>query len=141
MISFLTHNRAFFVSLDNEFSKAGTINCGIPQGSMLGPFLFLLYINDIPQTLSDSHTYLTADDTSIFYQHKHLAEIESVLNKESVNVCEWFVNNKLSIHFWEDKTKCILFSKEKDLSGFNITYDDNRIKQFHIVEYLDCYRR
>ena len=45
-------NRAFFVSLVNEFSEAGTINCGVSQRSILGPLLFLLYINDIPHVLS-----------------------------------------------------------------------------------------
>ena len=64
--SYLT-NRAFFVSLNNRFSKAGTANCGVPQASILGPLLFLLYINDISQALSDSHTYLYADNTSILY--------------------------------------------------------------------------
>ena len=49
---------------------------------------------------------------------------------------EW--NSKLSIHFGEDKTKCIIFSKEKNLPRLNITYDNNKIKQFYIVEYLDC---
>ena len=120
-------------------SEAGTINCGVPQGSILGPLLFLLYINDIPQVLSDTHTYLYADNTSIFYQQKGVAEIGNVLNKEFANVCEWFVHNKLSIHFAEDKTKCILFSKEKNLPVLNITYKNNRIKQFDILEYLGCY--
>ena len=50
---------------------------------------------------------------------------------------EW--NNKLSIHFGEDKTKCIIFSKEKNLPRLNITYDNNKIKQFYIVESLDCF--
>ena len=136
--SYLT-NRAFFVSLDSEFSEAGTINCEVPQGSMLGPLLFLLYINGITQALSDSHTHLHADDTSIFYQHEDVAEIENFFNKEFTNVCEWFVNNKLSVHFGEDKTKCILFGKEKNLPGLSITYDINRIKQFHIEEYLGYY--
>ena len=77
--SYLT-NRAFFVSFDNELSEAGTINCGFPQGSILGPLLSLLYIYDISQALLDSHTYLYVDDTSIFYQHKDVAEIENVLN-------------------------------------------------------------
>ena len=75
---------------------------------------------------------------AFFFQHKEVAEIKNVL-KEFVNVCEWFVDNKLSIHFGEDKTKCILFSKEKNLRGLNITCKKNRTKQFHIVEYLGCY--
>ena len=112
--SYLT-NRAIFVSLGTVFSKAGTINCEVPQGSILEPLLFLLYINDIPQALSNTHTYLYVDDTSISCQHKDATEIENVLNKEFVNVCDWFVDNKLSIHFCEDKTKCILFSRDKNL--------------------------
>ena len=68
--SYLTYRAAFFSSLDNIFLKAGTINRGVPQGSVLGPILFFLYVDDIRQTLSDNQTYLYADDTSIFYQHK-----------------------------------------------------------------------
>ena len=69
--SYLT-NRAFFVSLDNVFSEAGTISCGV-QVPILGPFLFLLYISDISQALPN--TYLHADDTSIFYQHKDVTKM------------------------------------------------------------------
>ena len=92
--SYLT-NRAFFVSLGTVFSEVGTINCGVPQGSILGSLLFLLYINDIPQTLSNTHTYPYVNDASIFCQHKDVKEIENVLNKESANICDWFVDNKL----------------------------------------------
>ena len=76
--------------MDNDFSEAETIR--VPQRSTLEPLMFLLYINDIPQALPDSDTYLYADDTSIFYQYKDIAEIENVLNKEFENVCKWFVD-------------------------------------------------
>ena len=76
--------------MDNDFSEAETIR--VPQRSTLEPLLFLLYINDIPQALPDSDTYLYVDDTSIFYQYKDIAEIENVLNKEFENVCKWFVD-------------------------------------------------
>ena len=79
------------------------------QGFIL-ELLFLQYINDIPQAPSDSHTYLYVHNASIFYQHKNISEIENVLNKEFANVPEWFADNKLLIHFGEDKTKCTLFS-------------------------------
>ena len=62
----------------------------------------MLYINDIPQALSNTHIYLYADDTSIFCQHKDVTEIENILNKEFPNVCDWFVHNKVSVRFGED---------------------------------------
>ena len=135
--SYLT-NRVIFVLWGTIFSEAGTINCGVPQGSTLGPLLFLLYINDIPQALSNTHAHLYADDTSIFCQHEDVTEIENVLNKEFANVYDWFVDNKLSIHFGEDKTKYIVFSRDKNLPELGITYKNNRTKQYRMVEYLGC---
>ena len=60
------------------------------------------------------------------------------MNKDFVNLCDWFVDNKLSILFDEDKTKCILFSWNKTLLELNIVYNNNRIKQYCMVEYLGC---
>ena len=97
--SYLT-KRVIFVSLGTVFLELGTINCRVPHGSILGLLLFLLYINDIPQALSNTHTYLYADDTSIFCQHENVTEIENILNKEFANVCDWFVDNKLINQFW-----------------------------------------
>ena len=91
------------------------------------------------QALSNTNTYLYADDTSIFCHRKNVTLIETVLNKELANECDWFVNNKLSIHFVEDKTKCIFFcSRDKNLAQLNITFDNNRIKQYSMAEYLGC---
>ena len=64
--------------------------------------------------------------------------IENVFNKEFANVCDWSVDNKLSIYFGEDKTKYIPFSRDKNLPELNITYNNNRIKQHRMVEYLGC---
>ena len=60
--------------------------------------------------------------------NKDVTEIENVSNKEFANVCDWFVDNKLSVHFGEDKIKCILFSRDKNLSDLNITHNSNKIK-------------
>lgn len=61
--------RASFVSLGTVFSEAGTINYGVPQGSILEPLLFLQYKNHITQVLSNTHTYLYVDGTSIFCKY------------------------------------------------------------------------
>ena len=63
-------NRKFLVCTDNLFFEAGTLKYGAPQGSILGPLLFLLYVNDLSQSLSDTGSYLYANDTCIFYQHE-----------------------------------------------------------------------
>ena len=106
-------NKKFFVTLENVFSDAGLINCGVPQGSILGPFLFLIYINDLLQALNEAGSYHYADDTSMFYQEKDVEEIEKVLHEEFLPLCKWFTENKLSIYCRDDKTKIFFLSNEK----------------------------
>ena len=69
-------NRKFLVCIDNVFSEAGTLKYGVPQGSILGPLLVLLCVNDLPQSLSDAGSYLYADDTCIFYQHEDVKKLK-----------------------------------------------------------------
>ena len=106
-------NRIFKVHIKNTFSEPGNFPCGVPQGTILGPLFFLLYINDMPQAV-DCELLLYADDTYLIFQHKDITEIEMALNKNFSMLCDWFVDNKLSSHFGEDKTKPVLFgSKHK----------------------------
>ena len=133
-------DRSFQVSLENSFSNPAKITCGVPQGSILGPLLFLLYVNDMPQAVHCS-LFLYADDSCLVFQHKEIKEIEKQLTTDFSNICDWFVDNKLSIHFGEDKTKSILFaskSKVKKLGKLNISYKDINIKQHAKVDYLGC---
>ena len=94
----------------------------------------------MPQAV-DCELLLHADDTSLIFQHKDITEIESALNKHFSMVCDWFVDNKLSIHFGEDKTKSISFGskhKIKKSKPLNIQYNDINIKQYSKVTYLGC---
>ena len=133
-------DRAFKVNINNHFSDLSKIYCGIPQGSILGPLLFLLYVNDMPQAVH-SDLFLYADDSGLTFQHKHVHTIEHQLNKDFTNLCEWFVDNKLSIHLGEEKTKCILFGlkyKLKNAGKFNIMHNGITIQQYSEVTYLGC---
>ena len=127
--SYLLHKK-FKVSINNTYSEPGNLLCRVPQVSILGPFLFLLYINDMPQSV-DCELLLYADGTCLIFQHKDITEIETTLNKNFRMLCDCFVDNKLSIHFGEDKTKSILFgskNKIKNSKPLNIQYKDIKIK-------------
>ena len=69
----------------------------------------------MPQTLS-CDLLLYADDSCLVYQHKDIDEIAIVLNKKFSDLCDWFLDNKLSIHFGDDKTKCILFASKNKVN-------------------------
>ena len=123
------------MTLENIFSDAWLINYSIPQESISGPVL-LIYTNDLPQALNEIGLCLYADDTCIFYQDKDIEKIERVLNKEFSSLCEWFIDNKWSIHFGHDKTKTIFLSWIKCPPKLNMSYGDYSLKQHNTVEYL-----
>ena len=103
--------------------------------------IFLLYVNDMPQAAESCELYMYGDDTCLVYQHKNVKTIEVHLSNDFSNLCDWFLDNKLSIHFGEDKTKSILFStknKIKKADSLNIKYNDIEIKQNRSVTYLGC---
>ena len=133
-------NRLCRANLENCYSDPSNITCGVPQGSILGPLLFLIYVNDMPQAVK-SNLFLYADDSCLVFQGKDVIEIEKQLNEDFTNICEWFVDNRLSIHFGEDKTKSILFAskrKIKRVPKLKIKYKNIQIKQHSKVTYLGC---
>ena len=77
-------NRKFLVCIDNVYSEAGTLKYRVPTGST--PFSII--VNDLPELLSDAGFYLYAGDTSIFYQHKDVKNIENILNKKFSSLCQ-----------------------------------------------------
>ena len=88
-----------------------------------------------------SDLLLYADDSCLVFQHKHVTEIETHLNNDFSNLCEWFLDNKLSIHFREDKTKSILFGTKRKLrkvGKLNMTCQGIDIKQNSQITYVGC---
>ena len=118
--SYLTDHQQS-IEIDNHISKEEKTLCGVPQGSVLGPLLFLLYINNIYKCSSEFTFYLFADDTSIIYANNNLRTLESTVNSELAKVSEWLKANKLTLNiknltalfFVLVKRLCLLFLKLK----------------------------
>ena len=133
-------NRLLRVNLENCYSDPSNITCGVPQGSILGPLVFLIYVNDMPQAVK-SNFFLYADGSCLVFQEKYVIEIKKKINEGFANICEWFVDNILSIHFGEDKTKSILFApkrKIKRVPKLKTKYKNIQIKQYSKVTYVGC---
>ena len=104
-------NRQQYVNYNNTSSDMKLITCGVPQGSILGPLLFLLYINDIASVSSILFCTLFADDTTLFYSSKNLQELSDVVNNELSQMIEWLNANRLSLNI--NKTHFMIFRPSK----------------------------
>ena len=117
--------RKQFVYFNGINSSEQNIVCGIPQGSILGPLFFLIYINDIARVSKLLFFLLFADDTNIFITGKDINTITHTLNQELKKLLIWLQVNKLSINI--DKTKYIIFSLRKKVNTVSHIYINNNI--------------
>ena len=76
------YTRQQYVQIDNSISALLTINCGVPQGSTLGPLLFLLYVNDLISVSNIAHIVMFADDTNLFFSENDIGRLTSLINSE-----------------------------------------------------------
>ena len=91
-------NRLQFVQFKDGMSSKRNIHCGVPQGSILGPLLFILYINDMFKVSDLLHFIIFADDTNIFYLDKDPVRLVNTINNELNKLTQWFKVNKLSLN-------------------------------------------
>lgn len=104
-------NREQYVIYNDYSSSRKIISCGVPQGSILGPLLFLLYINDLSKVSNTIFTILFADDSNMFVSGKSPNDLVDIMNMEMVKVLNWLQANKLSLNL--KKTHFILFRKKR----------------------------
>ena len=109
-ISSYLKNRFQKTEVDGIFSDPMEVSCGVPQGSILGPSLFLIHVNDMEATVS-CRLILYADDSALLVSGTSVPVIEEILGHQLTFLSEWLVDNKLSIHL--GKTESILFGSNK----------------------------
>ena len=104
--SYLT-DRKQYVLYNNVQSHTLDITCGVPQGSVLGPLLFLIYVNDIANCLTHSKLISFADDTTVFLSSKCINDLYKNMNSDLDDLTNWFKANRLALNV--NKSNCMLF--------------------------------
>ena len=130
-------NRSQFVQIDDVMSERREIGFGVPQGSILGPLLFSLYINDITSSIKKSNIILYADDTAIFCRSSNIDSLQKTLTEDMESVSEWLKNNKLTLNV--GKTKSVIFGTPHMLRSqpkMVIEQDGQIIEQVSEFKYL-----
>ena len=120
------------VVLNGQSSSWTKVNAGIPQGSILGPLLFLIYINDLPNGLQ-SNPKLFADDTSLFSTVQDITTSTVSLNNDLTKISEWAVKWKMNFNLYPSKqAQELLFSRKTSSKPYpSLTFNDNPVHQFH----------
>ena len=119
-------NRKQFCRVNGVSSKTEGIDVGVPQGSCLGPLLFLIYINDLPQAVQNSTVSMCADDTSLGYQSSDIDQLNEAINNDLRQLDIWLQGNKLSINV--AKTNSMLVSTKQKHNILNSRNDDLHLK-------------
>ena len=107
--SYLSNRKQYIQIGENSKTDLKYVTCGVPQGSILGPLLFLVYVNDLPNASRLLDPIMFADDTNLFFNHKNIKHLFTVVNNKLVNIKDWFTANKLSLNL--EKTKYSFFHK------------------------------
>ena len=134
LVSYLA-DRKCFVKIGSFNSKINTFNIGVPQGSILGPILFLIYINNLPKISDTLKTQLFADDTIVSNTHQNIDTLIDSTNIELLKLNDWTLANKLTIH--AGKTKLLMVSNRiRSQNDYSINLLNNLVSPVNHCKYL-----
>lgn len=136
LITSYLSNRYQYVCVDNLVSQKLKVECGVPQGSILGPLLFLVYINDITSIPNSPEIIMYADDTNIFFTGTTKEVIESSANSYLLHLSRWLKSNRLSLN--TSKTKYIIFkpANKRDPYCVHLHFEDTLLEQVTEQKFL-----
>ena len=124
------NNRTQKCFVNGSLSDSQPLTCSIPQGTILRLLLFILYINDLPNCLVNSHPRIYADDTHLTFASNDVAFLEENMNDDLTKITEWLSANNITLN--KSKTKFMLIGSRQRLNTFNrlpsFTIEGNSIK-------------
>ena len=130
--------RQQFVTYNGVQSSMKVVKCGVPQGSILGPILFLVYINDLANICRNTLPFLFADDTNLFISGSNLPQIEEMLNQELQEILLWLKVNKLSLNI--KRTHYMLFTNKRSTKPcISVDIDGHSIDAVEYTRFLGIY--
>ena len=129
-------NRKQYVYINGVSSGQLPVSCGVPQGSILGPLLFLIYVNDLATVSKNAVTILFADDTNLIYKGKVYDELKIIIKNDLAEISDWFKANKLALN--ESKTKFMIFHTRfnKPPSIFQISINNVELERVDNTKFL-----
>ena len=136
--SYLT-DREQYVSINGFESNVLKINIGVPQGSVLGPLLFLIYINDLHNAIKHSLVHHFADDTNLLHVNRSIRHLNRLLNLDLRSLCDWLKANKIALN--ATKTEVIVFRHPNKAlpQEVKLKIDGKKLVPTHSVKYLGVY--
>ena len=126
-LSYRHFNRKQFCRVGGFESYIGNIEVGVPQGSCLGPLLFLIYINDLPEVINAPAVSLYADDTSLTFQSQDISQLNEIINDDLKHLDLWIQGNKLSLLLLLIINNLFYVGKKKNMYIANKLINANKI--------------
>ena len=133
------NNRMQCTEIGDTQSELELIKCGVPQGSVLGPLLFLIYINDIVNSSKLFKFTLFADDTSLYYSCKNTNNLENVINCELAKISDWLSANRLSLNVAKSKLLYFTNKNRNALKDIVIKINGESLNEVDSAKYLGVY--
>jgi ribonuclease P/MRP protein subunit RPP40 len=130
------HERKQFCTINNTKSRETFVRCGVPQGSIIGPLLFLLYIDDLGTTLKNMKPILFADDSNLIISGNSLDTIETKIRSEIPILLNWLQTNRLSLNI--KKTHIMIFgpTRKKHPLNINISIEGEKLEIVRNTKFL-----
>ena len=137
--SYLSDRLQYIQVDENCRTEYCVVKCGLPQGSILGALLFLLYVNDLKNASSVLDPIMFADDTNLFYTHSNIQKLFSTMNEELASTNQWFTSNKLSLNAKKTKYSCFLKPIKKNNIPFmlqELTISNHVIERQEFIKFI-----